>query len=493
MLNKKTVIIISACIFAAALIILGTWHIVIACNEYTLTLTLTGKENLKIEYGEKYEEQGAKANFFGSLISKDPKDVNVNISGKVDTEKLGTYTIKYTAKYRKSGDVYTKTIERKVTVTDTKKPEIELTYDPAAYTLPGHPYEEEGFYAYDNYDKDITDKVESYEQDGKVYYSVSDSSGNSTQEVREIFYDDPVPPELTLAGNTEVTISENETYIEAGFTALDNLDGDITEKVEISGAPISGRPGKYTVTYTVSDEYKNTVTAQRKVTVTSLQPVFSSEESIPRKEAASPNGKVIYLTFDDGPGEHTDRLLDILDKYNVKATFFVTESDYLYLIPRMAKAGHTVALHTKTHNYNVIYSSKESYFDDLYGIQSIVKDLLGYSPTIFRFPGGSSNLASRFNPGIMTELTELTKANGYRYFDWNVDSDDAGSTRTAEGVFNNVTKMVDNFEHSIVLQHDTKSYSVDAVEMIIEWGLENGYTFMPLTEYAPECEHNVQN
>lgn len=493
-LSVKKILLISAVVLAASVIAASAvLFIIFSCNEYTLALSLNGDEEIVLEYGEEYKEEGAEAEFFGSLVSRKPRDVEVRIRGEVDETMLGSYTLTYTAEYTRGDDAYTETLKRRVKIVDTTSPELELVYIEGAYTLPNQPYSEEGFTAADNYDGDITDRVVSYEEDGKVYYSITDSSGNTAEAVREIFYDDPIPPELTLAGASDTVISESQKYTEAGYSAADNVDGDITSNVSVESNVVEGRPGKYTITYTVSDGYDNTVSAKRQVTVTSDQPSFGSEEDVPRTEPEEPNGKVIYLTFDDGPGKHTERLLDILDKYEVKATFFVVDSQYLDLLPKMAESGHTIAMHTGSHNYDSIYASEEAYFNDLYGIQSAIKEKVGYSPTIFRFPGGSSNLVSSYNPGIMSRLTELTKANGYRYFDWNVDSNDAGGTRTAEGVYNNVIREIPKFEHSIVLQHDTNGYSVDAVEKIIEWGLENGYTFKPLTEYAPVCEHGVQN
>ena len=114
---------------------------------------------------------------------------------------------------------------------------------------------------------------------------------------------------------------------------------------------------------------------------------------------------------------------------------------------------------------------------------------------MLRFPGGSSNTVSRFNKGIMTRLTQAVTEKGFIYADWNVDSDDAGKTRTPDGVFWNVVNGVSKNEKafSVVLQHDVKGYSVDAVENIIRWGLANGYTFLPMDAYTPECHHRIRN
>ena len=207
----------------------------------------------------------------------------------------------------------------------------------------------------------------------------------------------------------------------------------------------------------------------------------------------NPNGKTVYLTFDDGPGKYTESLLNTLDRYDVKVTFFVVDTGYMHLLPRMAEAGHTVAMHSETHTYNKIYASENAFFNDLYAIQSRILEYTGKLSKILRFPGGSSNGVSRFNPGIMTRLTKKLKEMGYRYFDWNVDSNDAGGTRTSSGVYSNVINGIKRNQNSIVLQHDIKGYSVEAVDDIIIWGLKNGYTFKALDMDSPVCEHYVNN
>jgi peptidoglycan/xylan/chitin deacetylase (PgdA/CDA1 family) len=242
--------------------------------------------------------------------------------------------------------------------------------------------------------------------------------------------------------------------------------------------------GTYTLQYRVVDGYGKEATASRKVIV---KPIRQPDE-------VKPEGKVVYLTFDDGPVKYTKRLLQILEQYNVKATFFVCGNSDLSLLDDIVAGGHTLALHSMSHEYDKIYSSEEAFFSDLYALQQVVYEKTGIKSNIMRFPGGSSNRVSKkYNVGIMTRLTQAVKDQGFRYFDWNVDSDDAGNTTTAEGVVQNVIKGIQNRDVSVVLQHDIKSYSVDAVEEIIIWGLQNGYTFMPLEQNSPKCEHEVRN
>ena len=205
--------------------------------------------------------------------------------------------------------------------------------------------------------------------------------------------------------------------------------------------------------------------------------------------------KVIYLTFDDGPSKHTARLLEVLDKYDVKATFFVvTYKSYNYMIKEIYDAGHAVGIHTASHNYKKIYKSEEAYYKDLYKAQDVIFEQTGIRPTIIRFPGGSSNTVSKkYCSGIMTTLSKSVIENGFQYFDWNVDSNDAGGAKTSEEVYNNVIKAVKKKKTSVVLQHDTQGFSVDAVEDIIVWALENGYTFKTLDMNSPTAHHRINN
>ena len=285
---------------------------------------------------------------------------------------------------------------------------------------------------------------------------------------------DETPPTVTLNGGELITIAIGSSFDDPGVEAYD----DRTE-VEIfsEGEVDTNALGDYTIQYTVKDEHDNTTTVTRTVKV------------------IEPTG-VIYLTFDDGPGAHTARLLDILKKYGVKVTFFVTGFGDDDLILREFKDGHTVALHSYTHDYSYVYSSIDNYFTDLKMVQDRVKSITGQTVTLIRFPGGSSNLVStRYDSGsrIMSRLVEEVANRGFTYFDWNISSGDAGQTTDSDVVYENVVYALKEGGSSVVLQHDVKDYSVDAVERIIQYGLEHGYVFAPLTADSFTAHHGVNN
>lgn len=216
-------------------------------------------------------------------------------------------------------------------------------------------------------------------------------------------------------------------------------------------------------------------------------------EPLPQSDEVVSTGKVIYLTFDDGPERYTRRLLKTLGRYNVKAAFFVTGRGDSTIITDIANAGHAIGNHTFSHKYTSIYASEEAFFGELHRMEDIIKDKTGICTRLMRFPGGSSNTCSRFNPQIMTRLTAQVEQEGYQYFDWNVDSGDAGRATTPGKVYKNVIAGIKATNTAVVLQHDNRAHSIITVERILVWGLKNGYTFLKLDESAPTMHHQVNN
>ena len=458
------IIILLLAAAAAVLLLLNRWQ---------LRLELLGEEDLALECGEPYREQGAEAVFGGSPLLPALASPQVRIRGTVDPRTIGDYTLEYTAQYL----WFTAECTRRVHVRDTLPPVITLAETPGSFTLPGYPYREEGYAAVDNADGDLTDRVERREEDGVIIYSVTDSSGNGTRAERTIRYNDPLPPEITLLGEKTLTLPYGAAYEEPGFLARDNLDGDLSARFQVDGTVDPAIPGRYTLRYTVEDSWHNGVCAWRTVTV---------------EPKAEPRGYV-YLTFDDGPSKHTQRLLDILDRYGVKVTFFVVNYGYTDMIGREAAAGHSIGVHSATHDYNKIYASEEAYFADLDKMNDIIFEQTGAYSDIIRFPGGSSNTISRFNPGIMTRLARAVEARGYAYFDWNVSSGDAGITTDPEEIYRTVIEEIQKRDVSVVLMHDSKSYTVDTIERILIWCLENNYALLPLGHDSPAAHHRIGN
>ena len=400
----------------------------------------------------------------------------VSISSDIDTSKVGKYTVIYKFKHTK--------VKRNVRVIETIPPELTLEGDIDSYVCPNGNYEEVGYKAIDNYDGDITDKVTIKKENNKIIYSVSDSSDNIVTKERNLIYEDNKAPEIKLKGDSRITIKVGEEYNDPGYEASDNCLGDITDKVEVSGSVDNNTQGNYKITYKVSDGVVETV-VERNIYVSNGLATLG-EENAPG---------VIYLTFDDGPNSNTRIVLDTLKKYGVKATFFVVPRDSnAGLIKEEYDAGHSIGIHSLTHTYSSVYASDEAFKNDVISCNNRIKEITGEYTYLYRFPGGSSNTASMYySKGIITRMADWLHDNGYHYFDWNVSSGDAGATRTSEGVYSNVISRLSKERYNVVLMHDVNDYTAYAVENIILYGIENGYTFAPITMNTRESHHGIAN
>ena len=137
--------------------------------------------------------------------------------------------------------------------------------------------------------------------------------------------------------------------------------------------------------------------------------------------------KSVYLTFDDGPSERTDEILEILDRYGIHATFFVvgqSDEEDLQRMRNIVAAGHTLAIHSFSHEYREIYSSVEAFLEDFNQIYCLIVETTGVKPQIFRFPGGSIN---GYNQLLYHEILSEMLRRGFVYFDWNLSNGDATS------------------------------------------------------------------
>lgn len=433
------------------------------------------KKKIEINYAENFDDDPGKVCYGNSFNCK---QVEFYKKGDVDTNTLGDYEVTYTYKYNNKK----KTLKQVVSVVDKEKPEITVETDNLE-VCPGGKLSNIKITATDNVDGDITNKINTETKNNILIITVEDSSGNVAQEEIKLNPEDKEAPVININGNSEIYLKVGDEYKEQGASATDNCDNSIEVKIESNVN--TNTAGTYKVKYTATDSSNNSSTKERTIIVLN--------KSTKNNEV---NGsKIIYLTFDDGPSQYTAQLLDVLKKYDVKATFFVTGAGSDSLILREYNEGHTVGLHSNTHDYSYVYSSVDNYYKDLYAIRDRVKKITGQEATLIRFPGGSSNTVSKKYDGgihIMSILTADVESKGFHYFDWNVSSGDAGGTISTDKVYNNVIKGLRKDE-SVVLQHDTKKFSIDAVEKIIQYGLKNGYTFKPLTEDSFGAHHGVNN
>ena len=289
--------------------------------------------------------------------------------------------------------------------------------------------------------------------------------------------------------SVKAQISENQSRIETAQAKISEYENQLAEKdkanTDISAQLEAAQNEKKKL------EDENAALKEKIKTLSAQKAVNSPQSAVPSGQ------KVCYLTFDDGPSANTLKILDILNKYGVKATFFVINSADIGYVKNIYEAGHTVGLHTATHNYSQIYASTDAYFNDLQQISDKVESIIGIKPTVMRFPGGSSNkVSAKYCGGIMTRLVSLVQERGYSYFDWNVASGDADSnTPSYTYIRNNVINSAKNKNSACVLMHDSsvKTTTVQALPEIIEGLTAMGYRFEALTPETYGYHHRNLN
>ncbi|WP_175562061.1 polysaccharide deacetylase family protein [Anaerocolumna xylanovorans] len=210
-----------------------------------------------------------------------------------------------------------------------------------------------------------------------------------------------------------------------------------------------------------------------------------TRKNIDEQERKKYEGKEVYLTFDDGPSGYTDDILNILDKYHVKATFFVigkTDEQSKKSYKRIVEEGHSIGMHSYSHDYDQIYKSLKAFESDYKRIRQLIYETTGLETDIYRFPGGSGNEVSSTDMSVF--IRYLNKENVV-YYDWNVASGDAtGVNYKPEQLCDNILEGIADHTRSIVLMHDTdaKLNTVRSLDSLLSTLTESGAKLLALND-----------
>ena len=195
-----------------------------------------------------------------------------------------------------------------------------------------------------------------------------------------------------------------------------------------------------------------------------------------KKTERNKEQKIVYLTFDDGPCNNTLKILSVLDKFNIKATFFVVGKNvekHPEILKRIYTSNHFIGVHTYCHEYKKIYANKQNLIQDVLLCETAIKKIIpNFNCSIYRFPGGSF--------GLSQEKLDTLKELNYTYYDWNASTMDAEGIFTPFEIFNNVKNTSLNKNKIILLCHDTKFNTFLALEDIVLYYIDNGYSFATL-------------
>lgn len=203
------------------------------------------------------------------------------------------------------------------------------------------------------------------------------------------------------------------------------------------------------------------------------------EEEEKKRQEKNKDRKVAYLTFDDGPSvKSTPIILDVLKKYDIKATFFVVGTmvkENPNILKKVYDEGHQIGNHSYSHVYSYLYKSSKNFMSDIYKTEDLIKSIVGeeFDSKIIRFPGGSFEASK-------APMKKAALDSGYRYFDWNALNGDAEGIKLSEDhLLNRLKETTLGKRKVIILMHDTdqKIATAKSLEKSIKFLLDEGYEF----------------
>lgn len=219
---------------------------------------------------------------------------------------------------------------------------------------------------------------------------------------------------------------------------------------------------------------------------TKMFPDLYTEYAMPKP--VNKDRKVAYLSFDDGPSENTYKVLNTLQEYDVRATFFIIGSEIDKksedALIRMVNEGHTIGIHTYSHMCNEIYCSIERYLDDFNLVYEQIYDVTGKRVNLYRFPWGSNNSYGRH---MKSALIDEMERRGFTCYDWTVDSKDSNGRPSASTILRNIKRDIKQQNQPIVLMHDSSinNTTIKLLPDIIEMIRDMGYEFDTLDHREP--------
>lgn len=305
--------------------------------------------------------------------------------------------------------------------------------------------------------------------DVESFYGLYSSSGHSDEELIE-YINSKHGGSLPAISPTETPSVETGVTGEAAQTGETGQAGNPADNSETTAEPLNTAE-----TAAAPTDPETTETAAGPAPESAYAALYPDMTVTPPEEYVREEGTV-YLTFDDGPSDNTYSILAYLKQYNVKATFFVVprRTEYCYETLRaIAADGHTIGVHSATHEYDKIYASVEAYLDDFHEAWEMIYEATGIRAELFRFPGGSKN---DFNEATRDAIAEEMTRRGFRFFDWNVDSNDAGGANWTQ-MYNSIPKDISGNYRSVVLMHDsaTTKNTVWVLEDILKLLIAEGY------------------
>lgn len=271
-------------------------------------ITLKGENTIELNIDEEYKELGATA------TDSTDKDISneIKITSDINIKIAGQYHVNYSVTDNADRQTtITRTINVIETIDDTTPPVLSLLGDSSIELNIGDLYEEYGATAQDNFDGDLTEAIEitgrvNTDTPGNylITYTVTDNSGNKSSLKREINILDKTineittAPSITINGKNPIELDIGNVYEELGASAKDDVDGDLTDIVEITGNINTNKLGQYKIIYTVINNAGNTTTESRIVNIVESNELknVTNENDVAEDDASEHDSNKVKIT-----------------------------------------------------------------------------------------------------------------------------------------------------------------------------------------------------
>lgn len=284
-------------------------------------------------------------------------------------------------------------------------------------------------------------------------------------------------------------IAELQQQMEEADGELSELQGQLEDTQKEMEAQQKKYEDKLKDKDALIDKQKKTIDSlrtqisQKSTTTGKNDKTTTADQNLPEREYGDLSGeKLVALTFDDGPGPYTERLLNAMKKRGVKATFFLLGNRidrYPQLVKRMEKEGHAVGNHSYDHP-NLTRLSASGVASNMNKTAKKIEKLIGHKPEVMRCPGGSCNKT----------VKKYAADAGIPIIYWDVDTRDWESRNVTKIM--NVAFGTNGIKNgSIVLMHDIHEPSVDAAIKMMDKLKKQGYTFVTVPELLMAREGEI--
>ncbi|WP_339076590.1 polysaccharide deacetylase family protein [Clostridioides difficile] len=225
---------------------------------------------------------------------------------------------------------------------------------------------------------------------------------------------------------------------------------------------------------------ENEISRNAKLSSSTITDIVSNTSIEVSKGPSKSSGKIAYITIDDGPSKFTDEMIKTLNKYNVKATFFMIDGnmkEYPQQVKNIIKNGNTAGFHSVSHDIHKLYVTSTSAKEEFDTNDQTFYKITGKHSKVIRIPYGSKPYTPQASYQALVDA-------GYKIWDWDLDTEDwkFNSSQIVQNVKNHIkNRKGEDKDQLVVLMHEKKQ-SAEALDSVLKFLSDEGYEFAPVDQ-----------